>query len=257
MTSDDFDTWRVVYSQFVGADSKYGISFALNNVPEAQNSCKVTKNNGRNELRKRPTAGVTLRDLDSGATVYGFSISLNTINAACNAKTHSRKQGCAKIPKRSWIQDPQDPRSGILMDIGSSISGFVVGSWGSWLLHAHFVERSWWILDPAFYFAEGSWGSWILYFYFSRGSWLSWILMLCFSMGSRGSWITIFWHCMRSWISTFGWSTSSSADAQVCTMSHICALSCIYWTCVSSAFSNIQELINNNHHHEQYNIFMD
>ena len=51
MTSDDFDTWRVVYSQFVGADSKSGISFALNNVPEAQDSCKVRKNNGRNGLR--------------------------------------------------------------------------------------------------------------------------------------------------------------------------------------------------------------
>ena len=148
---------------------------------------------------------------------------------------------------------------------------------------------SWWILDPSFQVL--SWdpgdlgshmlilsrdldGSWILLFtlprdpgildpvflldplYF-RGSWLSWILMLCFSMGSRGSWVPNFWHCMRSWISTFGWSTSSSADAQVCTMCHICALSCIYWTCVSSASSNIQELINNNHHHEQNNIFMD
>ena len=92
MTSDDFDTWRVVYSKFVVADSKSGISFALNNVPEAQDSYKVRKNNGRNGLRKQPMAGVTLRDLDPGATVYGFSISLNTINAACNAKTHSRKQ---------------------------------------------------------------------------------------------------------------------------------------------------------------------
>ena len=43
MTSDEFDTWGVVYSQFVGADSKSGISFALNNVPEAQDSCKVEK----------------------------------------------------------------------------------------------------------------------------------------------------------------------------------------------------------------------
>ena len=92
MTSDDFDTWRVVYSQFVGADSKFGISFALNNVPEAQDSCKVRQNNGRNGLRKRLMAGVTLHDLDPGATVYGFSMSLNTINAARNAKTHSRKQ---------------------------------------------------------------------------------------------------------------------------------------------------------------------
>ena len=29
MTSDDCDTWRVIYSQFVGADSKSGIIFAL------------------------------------------------------------------------------------------------------------------------------------------------------------------------------------------------------------------------------------
>ena len=80
MTSEDFDTWLVVYSQFVGADSKSGISFALNNVSEAQDSSKVRKYNGRNGQRKRPMAVVTLRDLDPGATVYGFSISLNTIN---------------------------------------------------------------------------------------------------------------------------------------------------------------------------------
>ena len=92
MTSDDSDTWRVVYSQLVGAESKSGINFALNNVPEAQDSCKVRKYNGRNGLRKRPMAGVTLRDLDPGATVYGFSISLNPINAASNAKTQYRKQ---------------------------------------------------------------------------------------------------------------------------------------------------------------------
>ena len=92
MTSDDLDTWPVVYSQFVGADSKYDISFALNNVPEAQDSCEVRKNDCRNRLQKRPMADVTLRYLDPGATVYGFSISLNTSNAACNAKTHSRKQ---------------------------------------------------------------------------------------------------------------------------------------------------------------------
>ena len=83
-------------SQFVGADSKSGISFALNNAAKAQDSCKVRKNNGQNGLRKSPMAGVTLRDLDPGATVCGFSIFLNTINAACNATTHSRKQwNCA------------------------------------------------------------------------------------------------------------------------------------------------------------------
>ena len=41
MTFDDLDTWRVTYSQFVGADSKSGISFALKNDPEAQGSCKL------------------------------------------------------------------------------------------------------------------------------------------------------------------------------------------------------------------------
>ena len=92
MTLDDLDTWGVAYSQFVGVDSKYGIGFALNNVPEAQDSYKVRKNNGRNKLRKRPMAGVTLRDLGPGTTLYGFLISLNTINVACNAKTRSRKQ---------------------------------------------------------------------------------------------------------------------------------------------------------------------
>ena len=43
MTSDDFDTWWVVYSQFVGADFKSGISFALNNVPEATLAVKLEK----------------------------------------------------------------------------------------------------------------------------------------------------------------------------------------------------------------------
>ena len=32
---------RVIFSQLVGADSKSGISFALNNDPEAQDSCKA------------------------------------------------------------------------------------------------------------------------------------------------------------------------------------------------------------------------
>ena len=41
MTFDDLDTWRVTYGQFVGADSKSGISFALNNDPEAQGSCQL------------------------------------------------------------------------------------------------------------------------------------------------------------------------------------------------------------------------
>ena len=43
--------------------------------------------------------GVTLRDLDPGAAVYGFSISLNTINAACNAKNPLQKaMKLTKIP---------------------------------------------------------------------------------------------------------------------------------------------------------------
>ena len=41
MTLDDVDTWRVIYSQFIGADSKYGIDFALTNTLVAQDSCKV------------------------------------------------------------------------------------------------------------------------------------------------------------------------------------------------------------------------
>ena len=31
-------TWWVICSQFVGADSRYGIGFALNNDPDAQDS---------------------------------------------------------------------------------------------------------------------------------------------------------------------------------------------------------------------------
>ena len=38
MTLDHGDR-QVTYSQFVGSDSKSGIRFALNNDPEAQNSC--------------------------------------------------------------------------------------------------------------------------------------------------------------------------------------------------------------------------
>ena len=41
MTFDDLDTWRITYGQFVSADSKSGISFALNMGPEAQGSCKL------------------------------------------------------------------------------------------------------------------------------------------------------------------------------------------------------------------------
>ena len=41
MTFDDLDIWLVIYSQFVDADSKSGISVALNKDPEAQTSCEV------------------------------------------------------------------------------------------------------------------------------------------------------------------------------------------------------------------------
>ena len=42
MTSDDFDSWRVVYSQFVVTDSKSSISFALN-VLRLRRAVKVDK----------------------------------------------------------------------------------------------------------------------------------------------------------------------------------------------------------------------
>ena len=41
MTSVYLDVWRVIYSQFVGADPESGICFALNNDPEAQANYKV------------------------------------------------------------------------------------------------------------------------------------------------------------------------------------------------------------------------
>ena len=41
MIFDYLHTYRVIYSQFVDADSKSDISFALNNAPEAKDSCKV------------------------------------------------------------------------------------------------------------------------------------------------------------------------------------------------------------------------
>ena len=43
MTLDYFDTWWVFISQFVGVYSESGISCALNNVPEAQDSYYVRK----------------------------------------------------------------------------------------------------------------------------------------------------------------------------------------------------------------------
>ena len=135
-------------------------------------------------------------------------------------------QGCAKIPKRSGIQDPQDPRSGILMDLGSSISGFVVGSWGSWIQHFRFCCGILGIVDltcpfcreilmnpgSCFSLCRGILGILDPHLYSFGGSWGSWILMLCLSVGSRGSWIPNFLHCMdlmpawtmHAWTSTFG-----------------------------------------------------
>ena len=36
MTSDDVDTWRVMYRVLFGAELESGIRFALNNYPDAQ-----------------------------------------------------------------------------------------------------------------------------------------------------------------------------------------------------------------------------
>ena len=36
MTSDDLDTWRVIYSVFLGAELEIDIHFALNKHPDAQ-----------------------------------------------------------------------------------------------------------------------------------------------------------------------------------------------------------------------------
>ena len=56
MTLDDLDILGVLYSRFIGTDSLSGISFALNNDPEAQDSCKVRiiTATGNNEPRRRP-----------------------------------------------------------------------------------------------------------------------------------------------------------------------------------------------------------
>ena len=40
MALDGLDTWRVMHGQFVGADYKSDISFAINNDPKYQDSCK-------------------------------------------------------------------------------------------------------------------------------------------------------------------------------------------------------------------------
>ena len=63
-------------------------------------------------------------------------------------------QGCAKIPKRSGIQDPQDPISGILTD---SDPAFQVLSWYPGDLGSYMLILS---RDPD--------GSWILLFTLPR-----------------------------------------------------------------------------------------
>ena len=90
------------------------------------------------------------------------------LHAKFKLKILDYTQTCAKIPKRSKIQDPLDPRSGIQVDLGSSSSGFVEGSRGSWIQHFRFSERSYgsWIQHCRF--CEESYGSWTLLFNFSR-----------------------------------------------------------------------------------------
>ena len=103
MTLDDLDTWRVIYSQFVGADSKSGISFALNSALEAQNSCKfrnITAEMSYGNGPWHPWPCVT----DRRAAVYGSWISINTNYAVCNAKEHSRKQ--RNSPRYDRLQNP-------------------------------------------------------------------------------------------------------------------------------------------------------
>ena len=68
MTFDDLDTWRVTYSQFVGQS---GISFALNNDPEAQGICTLRIITNAMSHGNGPMALVTWRYLELRATVYG------------------------------------------------------------------------------------------------------------------------------------------------------------------------------------------
>ena len=56
-------------SRFVGADSKSGISFALDNDPKAQGSCKLRLITAEATVTDHGTRD--LADLDLTATVYG------------------------------------------------------------------------------------------------------------------------------------------------------------------------------------------
>ena len=72
MTSDDIDTWGVINSQFIGVHSKYDISFALNNVPEVQDSCKATKITNEMSYGNGPWQALPCVTLTPQQTVYGF-----------------------------------------------------------------------------------------------------------------------------------------------------------------------------------------
>ena len=105
MTFDDFDTWEVICSRFVGSDWKSGISFALNNDPEAQDSSKtriITAEMGRGNGTWKEWSCMTLTP---GKLYMAPRYPLTPIMlpamqkhtpesnyAACNAKAHSRKQ---------------------------------------------------------------------------------------------------------------------------------------------------------------------
>ena len=70
MTLYELDTRMVINSVFIGAYFESDIHFALNNDPDAQDSTKLELLRQKRDT-KRPLACVTLRDLDSRATIYG------------------------------------------------------------------------------------------------------------------------------------------------------------------------------------------
>ena len=67
MTLDDLDTWRVIYSVFIGADLESDIHFALNNHPDAQIRKETANWRDLIDLEDGPMK----RDLDLESTVYG------------------------------------------------------------------------------------------------------------------------------------------------------------------------------------------
>ena len=102
-----------------------------------------------------------------------FTLSL-THELAYDASTTYHRERETTISSTDLCQDPKkiqaDPRSGIQVDLGSSSSGFVEGSRGSWIQHFRFCERSYgsWIQHCRF--CKRSYGSWILLFNFFEGS---------------------------------------------------------------------------------------